>query len=49
MGRVHAPGDGNNWPTPAEASLGPFVRDDAASVPMPDEATRPSAMPSRPG
>ncbi|EJK46425.1 hypothetical protein THAOC_34907 [Thalassiosira oceanica] len=48
-GPDHAPGDGNNWPTPVEASLGSFVRDDAASVPMPDETARPSAMPSRPG
>jgi len=49
VGPDHTPGDGTNWPTPAEASLGPFVRDDAASVPMRDEAARPSAMPSRPG
>ncbi|EJK54603.1 hypothetical protein THAOC_25751 [Thalassiosira oceanica] len=49
VGPVHAPRDGHNWPTPTEASLGSFVRDDAASEPMPDEAARPSAMPSRPG
>ncbi|EJK61819.1 hypothetical protein THAOC_17622 [Thalassiosira oceanica] len=49
VGPDHTPGDGTNWPTPAEASLGPFVRDDAASLPMTDETARPSAMPSRPG
>ncbi|EJK76863.1 hypothetical protein THAOC_01349, partial [Thalassiosira oceanica] len=53
VGPVPAPGDGHNWPTPAEEYLastwGPLFETNAASVPMPDEAARPSAMPSRPG